>query len=176
MTESDGELILEVTARSVGLSQTVKEEGGRREKLPEIKMKDDSCIFCKLANGEIPTRKIYEDELFSVIMDSSPASRGHSLILPKEHYADIYEITEDTAAKAMALAKRLAEKMTASLGCDGFNILQNNGETAGQTVFHFHIHLIPRYKGKDNMILWSHQEFGDEEMDALCAQLSDACR
>ena len=138
-------------------------------------MRDDTCIFCKLANAEIPTRKIYEDDLFCVIMDTSPASRGHSLILPKEHYADIYEIPEETAAAAMALAKRLAEKMTAVLGCDGFNILQNNGETAGQTVFHFHVHLIPRYRGKKEMILWNHLEFSDEEMDELCSELAGAC-
>ena len=140
-------------------------------------MKEKDCIFCKLANGEIPTRKIYEDEKFSVILDTSPASKGHALILPKEHYANIYEIPEQTAADAMILAKRLAGRMTEALGCDGFNILQNNGEPAGQTVFHFHIHLIPRYQGEEqNMLLWKHQTFSDEEMDALRAELEKACR
>ena len=102
-------------------------------------MKDENCIFCKLANGDIPTRTIYEDEKFRVILDASPASRGHALILPKEHYANLYEIPEETAGEAMKLAKRLAGKMTQALGCDGFNLVQNNGETAGQTVFHFHL-------------------------------------
>lgn len=140
-------------------------------------MKEKDCIFCKLANGEIATRKIYEDEKFSVILDTSPASKGHALILPKEHYANIYEIPEQTAADAMVLAKRLAGRMTEALGCDGFNILQNNGEPAGQTVFHFHIHLIPRYQGEEqNMLLWKHQTFSDEEMDALRAELEKACR
>ncbi len=126
-------------------------------------MKDD-CIFCKLANGIIPTNAIYEDEDFKVILDAAPATRGHALILPKEHYANIYEISEDTAAKVLPLAKRLATHMTEKLGCEGFNILQNNGEVAGQTVFHFHMHLIPRYKDGAPMIGWAHQSFSDEEM------------
>ena len=138
-------------------------------------MKDENCIFCKLANGDIPTRKIYEDDQFSVIMDASPATKGHALILPKDHYANIYEIPGLSVAAAMVLAKKLATKMTDALHCDGFNILQNNGEAAGQTVFHLHVHLIPRYKGQDTgMLEWAHQEFSDEDMDALCEQLSEA--
>ena len=102
------------------------------------------CIFCKLANGEIPTAKLYEDDDFAVILDAGPATKGHALILPKAHYANIYELPEDLAAKAFVLAKKMAGRMTKALACDGFNIVQNNGETAGQSVFHFHMHLIPR--------------------------------
>ena len=140
-------------------------------------MKDDNCIFCKLANGDIPTRTIYENEKFRVIMDASPASRGHALILPKEHYTNLYEIPEETAGEAMKLAKRLAEKITKALGCDGFNLVQNNGETAGQTVFHFHLHLIPRYKNDDNtgVITWKQNSYDDDTMDAIQKKLSEAC-
>ena len=106
----------------------------------------ENCIFCKIAKGEIPSKTLYEDDSFRVIMDISPASKGHSLILPKKHYANIYELDNETAGEAFVLAKRMAGAMTEALGCDGFNILQNNGETAGQTVFHFHMHLIPRYQ------------------------------
>ena len=106
-----------------------------------------NCIFCKIANGEIPSATLYEDEDFRVILDLGPASKGHALILPKAHAANIYEISDDMAAKAMILAKKMATKMTEALKCDGFNIVQNNGEPAGQTVFHFHMHLIPRYEG-----------------------------
>lgn len=134
-------------------------------------MKDQNCIFCKLANGEIPTNKIYEDDDFTVIMDASPATKGHSLILPKEHYANLYEIPEDTATKVLPLAKKLVSHMTDVLKCDGFNVLQNNGETAGQTVFHFHMHLIPRYKGKEQILNWSHETFTDEEMKEICSSL-----
>ena len=106
----------------------------------------ENCIFCKIANGEIPAATLYEDENFRVILDLGPASKGHALLLPKSHAANIYELSDEMAAKAMILAKKMATAMTAALKCDGFNIVQNNGECAGQTVFHFHMHLIPRYK------------------------------
>jgi histidine triad (HIT) family protein len=127
-------------------------------------MKDDNCIFCKLANGDIPTNKIYEDDDFTVIMDASPATKGHALILPKEHYKNLYEMPDDLLEKVMPLAKKLATHMTEVLHCDGFNIVQNNNEIAGQTVFHFHVHLIPRYEGGTEILGWDHQSFTDEEM------------
>ena len=107
-------------------------------------MRDDNCIFCKLANGEIPTATLYEDEDFRVILDASPAAKGHALILPKQHYANLYELDDSVASKVLVLAKKMITKMTDILGCDGYNIVQNNGEAAGQTVFLFHMHLIPR--------------------------------
>ena len=134
-------------------------------------MRDDNCIFCKIANGDIPTNTVYEDDDFRVILDASPATKGHSLILPKEHYKDMYEIDEDVASKAMRLAKKLTVSMTDKLGCDGFNILQNNREVAGQTVFHFHMHLIPRYEGGKSILTWGHEEFSDDEMKDICKTL-----
>lgn len=129
-------------------------------------MRETECIFCKIIAGEIPSNTIYEDEEFKVILDLAPAAKGHALILPKEHYADLYEIDEELAGKAMKLAKKLALHMTEVLGCDGFNVLQNNHEVAGQTVFHFHMHLIPRYKAAKNneILVWSHETFSEEEM------------
>ncbi len=135
-------------------------------------MRDANCIFCKIVAGEIPSRTLFEDEDFKVMLDVGPASKGHALIVPKEHYANIYELPDELAGKAMRLAKRMATHMTNVLNCDGFNILQNNGEVAGQTVFHYHMHLIPRYKGSDEMILWHANHFSDEQMDALAEQLS----
>ena len=135
-------------------------------------MKDDNCIFCKLANGDIPTNSIYEDDDFKVILDASPATKGHSLIIPKSHYKDIYEIDEELAGKAFKLAKKLTISMTEKLGCEGFNILQNNKEVAGQTVFHFHMHLIPRYKEGKSILTWGHEEFTPEEMEDICKSLS----
>ena len=132
----------------------------------------DNCIFCKIAAGEIPSRKIYEDKDLIAIMDLNPTSKGHSLIIPKEHCTNIYDIDEDIAAKVMKTAKKLATKMTVALNCDGFNLLQNNGETAGQTMFHFHMHLIPRYKDADNnMLKFTSVSFSDEEMDAIRDQI-----
>ena len=133
-------------------------------------MKDD-CIFCKLANGVFPTNVIYEDDEFTVILDAAPATKGHALILPKEHYADIYELDENVAANAFKLAKKLAGSMTQKLNCDGFNIVQNNKEAAGQTVFHFHMHLIPRYKDDNQKILWNPTTVDADEQKKLCDQL-----
>ena len=134
-------------------------------------MKDENCIFCKLANGEIPTNRIYEDEDFSIILDASPATRGHALILPKQHFKNLYELDDATASKVLVLAKKAAAHMTEVLHCDGFNLVQNNGETAGQTVFHFHMHLIPRYQYGDSILEWTHQSFSAEEMQQFCEDL-----
>ena len=123
-------------------------------------MKDSNCIFCKIANGEIPSSTIYEDEDFRVILDLGPASRGHALILPKNHYQDVCALDEAVAAKALPLAAKIgaamkmAIAMTKALGCSGFNVVQNNGKSAGQTVFHFHIHVIPRYDGGPEIVTW----------------------
>ena len=126
-------------------------------------MRDDNCIFCKLANGEIPTATLYEDEDFRVILDASPAAKGHALILPKQHYANLYELDDSVASKVLVLAKKVITKMTDILGCDGYNIVQNNGEAAGQTVFHFHMHLIPRSKGDEVGLGWKMGELKDED-------------
>lgn len=131
-------------------------------------MKDCNCIFCKIANGEIPTKALYEDEKFIVILDRGPASRGHALLLPKEHYANLYELPDDIASQALVIAKKMAIKMSRVLECDGFNIVQNNGAVAGQTVFHFHMHLIPRYLGDKHLkIGWDPGEISEEEIEEL---------
>ena len=123
----------------------------------------ENCIFCKLANGEIPTATLYEDDEFRVILDVGPATKGHALILPKHHYDNLYEIPDEVAARAMILAKKMAKILTSALHCDGLNLVQNNGEAAGQTVFHFHMHLIPRYKDDHTGIAGWTQETLDEK-------------
>lgn len=130
-------------------------------------MKKDDCIFCKIANGEIPSKTLYEDADFRVILDLGPATKGHALILPKDHYANLYELPDETAAKVMQLAKKMATQMTEKLGCDGFNLVQNNGETAGQTVFHFHLHLIPRYEDDGQKIGWTPGSPSQEELEEI---------
>ena len=130
-------------------------------------MKKDNCIFCKIINGEIPSRKLYEDDNFIVMMDIQPASKGHSLVIPKEHYANLYEMPEELAGGAIKVARKMVKKMTAALRADGFNLLQNNGEAAGQTVSHFHIHLIPRYKEDEEILTFKPQTMTAEELDAI---------
>ena len=133
----------------------------------------DNCIFCKIANGEIPSRTLYEDENFRVILDLGPATRGHALILPKEHYANLYELPEETACGVMKVAKKMAEKMRDRLGCAGLNLVQNNGDLAGQTVFHFHMHMIPRYPADGQKIGWKPGEPKEEELEEIRKILAD---
>jgi len=135
-------------------------------------MHDENCIFCKIANGEIPSSTIYEDEDFRVFLDLNPATRGHALIVPKEHYANIFELDDELCKKAILLAKKLAGRMKAALNCDGINLVQNNGEAAGQTVFHFHLHLIPRYKDDDAGIVWTPGTVSTEELKELVTLLT----
>ena len=141
-------------------------------------MRDENCIFCKIANGEIPSATIYEDDDFRVILDLGPATKGHALILPKDHFAnehaaDIYSIDEELAGKAFKLAKKITTRLKDVLGCDGYNIVQNNGEVAGQTVFHFHMHLIPRYKNDKSGFGWKPGKLTDEDRDEILEKLKE---
>lgn len=136
-------------------------------------MKDENCIFCKIANGGIPSATLYEDEDFRVILDLGPATRGHALILPKEHYANVIALPEEVTAKAFILAKKMAAKMMEVLHCDGVNMVQNNGEAAGQTVFHFHIHLIPRYVGDGAGVTWAPGTLTDETREEILKAFAD---
>jgi histidine triad (HIT) family protein len=131
----------------------------------------DDCIFCKLANGVFPTNSIYEDDDFNVILDASPANRGHALILPKQHFENLLEADEDVLAKVMPLAKKIATAVKKVTGCDGVNIVQNNGPAAGQTVFHLHIHVVPRFND-DFEFEWAHKSFSDEEQAATAAEIA----
>ncbi|MBD5544134.1 MAG: HIT family protein [Lachnospiraceae bacterium] len=134
-------------------------------------MQEENCIFCKIANGEIPSKSIYEDEEFRVILDLGPAAKGHALILPKSHYANLFELPEETAKKVIVLAKKLGNQMMDKLHADGFNLMQNNGEAAGQTVFHFHMHLIPRYKDDNQKIQWVPGKPTGEELEEIQKQI-----
>ena len=111
------------------------------------------------------------NEQFRVILDLGPATAGHALVLPKEHFADLFEIPADLAADAMKTAQEAAALIKEKLQADGLNIVQNNGETAGQTVPHFHIHIIPRYKGDGQNILWRPGHPSDAELDRICKKI-----
>ena len=136
-------------------------------------MRKDDCIFCKLANGDIPTNTIYEDDEFRVIMDAAPATKGHALVLPKNHYADIYEIDPDVLGRAIQVGQKVVKHATKVLECDGYNLLQNNGTAAGQTVFHYHLHLSPRYADMDNaqILTWPEKEGDADAIKAISESL-----
>ncbi len=134
-------------------------------------MKKDDCIFCKIANGEIPSATVYEDSTCRVILDVNPANKGHALILPKEHFDDIYSMDAETAAKIFTIACEVAKAERAELTPDGLNIVQNNGAAAGQTVFHFHMHVIPRFIKDTVNVSWVPGSSETAELAELSAAL-----
>ncbi|MBE5928150.1 MAG: HIT family protein [Lachnospiraceae bacterium] len=128
-----------------------------------MKHTDKDCIFCKIIAGDIPSRTVYEDDDFKAILDVAPASRGHVIILPKNHAKDITELADEDTKGIFAVAKKIAAMQMDVLGCDGVNVLQNNGEAAGQTVFHLHMHVIPRYKNDTVNVTWKPQDGSDND-------------
>lgn len=132
----------------------------------------NNCIFCKIITGEIPSTNIFEDDNFKVIMDISPAAKGHAIILPKKHFKNLFEMDEETSSKALSIARKVAAAMMEELKCDGLNVLQNNGEAAGQTVFHYHIHLIPRYQGDQVNIAWKSGKYNDGEASSIALAIA----
>ena len=126
-------------------------------------MKND-CIFCKIAAGEIPSACIYEDDDFKAFLDISPAVKGHVIIIPKKHADNLFDLSEEEASKIFVIASNIGKAIKEELNCDGLNVLQNNGEIAGQTVFHFHMHLIPRFKNDNVKITWNSTEYDKNEM------------
>jgi histidine triad (HIT) family protein len=139
-------------------------------------MADPDCIFCKIVAGEVPATKVDEDERTLAFMDINPGSRGHALVIPKAHAKDLTEIgAEDLCATAEA-AQRLARRVIDRLGADGVNLLNSCGSAAWQTVFHFHVHVIPRYEGapeKDSLKLpWDPKPGDPDEIKAVAAELT----
>lgn len=134
-------------------------------------MNDNNCIFCKIANGEIPAATIYEDGEFRVILDLGPASKGHALILPKRHFRDICDADEAVMANILPLAAKIGTAMKGGLGASGFNVVQNNGASAGQTVFHLHVHVIPRYEGGPEMVSWAPGKAESEELRQIAEKI-----
>jgi len=131
----------------------------------------NDCIFCKIINGEIPSATIYEDSEFKIILDRFPANPGHVLILPKTHAENIFELNEATGAKLFALAIKTANLLNEHLAPHGLNVLQNNGAAAGQTVNHFHMHLIPRYTNDDISIKWNTLQLTDADIEDIRSKL-----
>ncbi len=132
----------------------------------------DDCIFCKLANGVFPTNTVYEDDDFRVILDAAPAAKGHSLILPKQHFDNLYTAEDETLAKILPLAKKVAAAMKKTFNCDGVNIVQNNEPAAGQTVFHLHVHAIPRFNDDNVGIGWPQNETDADEQVKIASSLA----
>ena len=129
----------------------------------------NNCVFCAIAANEIPSFKVYEDDLVLAYLDINPFSKGHTLVIPKEHSSGLLDTSDETLAALVARVKKVASHLKATLPCDGFNILQNNGEAAGQTVMHIHFHIVPRY-GKEEISFVS-QEGDMAELKALADRI-----
>ena len=136
-------------------------------------MVKDDCIFCKLANGVFPTNALYEDERVKVILDAGPASRGHALILPKNHADNLFELSDEDARHITVVAKKVGKAMMEALNPEGMNVVQNNGEAAGQTVLHYHTHLIPRYNNDEINVSWTPGENSSEDALAIVAAVKE---
>jgi len=130
---------------------------------------EPECLFCKIVSGELPGQIVDEDELTLAFMDINPATRGHALVVPRRHARDLLEIEVEDLEATIVAAQRLARKASDRLGADGVNLLNSCGQAAWQTVYHFHIHVIPRYEGDPLRLPWTPAE-GDPEEIAAAAQ------
>lgn len=134
-------------------------------------MGDCNCIFCKIAEGQIPSAVVYEDTDFRAILDIAPSHKGHTIVLPKYHAANLFELPDDIAAKALPVVKKIAAAIKEETGCDGINILQNNGTAAGQSVFHLHIHIIPRFENDGILPVWPQGAYEDGEAAEMAEKI-----
>jgi histidine triad (HIT) family protein len=133
----------------------------------------ENCIFCKIIEGEIPCTKVYEDADTLAFLDINPINPGHTLIIPKEHYMNIFETPEEVLTKMMQTIKKVAHGISAGLGITDMNIGMNNGAISGQTVFHSHIHLMPRHEG-DGYTLWHGQPYHNGEAETTAEKIKNA--
>lgn len=129
------------------------------------------CVFCKIAAGELPAQIVEQDELTLTFMDIAPATRGHALVIPKHHFTDLWEIETDQLAAVAAAAQRQAVRVRDRLGADGVNLINSCGRLAWQTVFHFHMHVIPRYAGDPLKLPWVPHAGHADEIAAAAVQL-----
>lgn len=135
-------------------------------------MSDNNCIFCKLASGEFSSATVYEDDLFRAILDISPAAKGHTLVIPKRHMANLFELDGPEREQALTVIQKIATAVQKVMNCDGINVLQNNGTAAGQSVFHLHFHIIPRYNNDDVLVPWKQLSYKEGEANELAGEIA----
>lgn len=133
----------------------------------------DNCVFCKIIDGQIPSTTVYEDEDFKAILDISPANKGHVIVLVKEHVENVFELRDELATKLMPVVAKVSRAVKKTMNCDGINVLQNNGVAAGQTVFHLHVHIIPRYDGDQEILTWNTKSYAEGEAADLAAKIKE---
>lgn len=131
------------------------------------------CIFCKILNKEIPSYKIYEDDDFYAMLDISQATPGHTLVLPKKHITNIFDLPEDLASKLFVVVKKVSDLLKEKLGFSDLNILNNSGQIAGQTVMHLHIHIIPRYTKEEINLSPVEHEYNKDLLEEVYAKITN---
>ncbi len=131
----------------------------------------DDCLFCGIVAGTVPAQIVDSDEHTVAFMDISPATRGHALVVPRQHSADLFEISDEDLERTMIAARRLARRMDEVLGPDGFNLLNSCRPAAWQTVFHFHVHVVPRYEDDPLHLPWVPREGDKEEIAAIATRM-----
>jgi histidine triad (HIT) family protein len=132
----------------------------------------DDCLFCQIVAGEVPSIRVHEDERAIAIMDIFPATRGHVLVIPREHADDIHAASDEDVAHCASVAKRLAGRAMAALGADGVTIMQSNGGAAWQTIFHYHVHVIPRYHADPLKLPWTPAPADQEQLRRISVSYS----
>jgi histidine triad (HIT) family protein len=133
----------------------------------------NDCLFCKIVAGEIPSSKVYEDEHTYAFLDINPTNIGHTLVIPKKHYENIYDLPQEDLHYVMSTVKKLALPIQTALKADGVNVIQNNGSAAGQIIFHSHTHIIPRFEN-DGFRHWPCERmYDDGEMDAVAEKIKN---
>ncbi|MGO9488355.1 MAG: HIT family protein [Solirubrobacteraceae bacterium] len=136
-------------------------------------MADPDCIFCKIAAGELPATIVDQDERTIAFMDIAPATRGHALVIPRAHSRDLLEVDEEDLRATVLAARRLAARAKERLGADGVNLLNSCGQAAWQTVFHFHVHVVPRYDGDPLRLPWVPSPGDPEQIAAAAEELAE---
>lgn len=138
---------------------------------------DSNCLFCKISKGEIPSAKVYEDEHVFAFLDISQVTKGHTLVIPKKHHSDLFNLSPETAGTLFSSVPKIAASIKKAFSPVGLNIVNNNGEEAGQTVFHYHLHLIPRYgQGDGYGAVWKDHssDYNSEDLQSIAQQISDS--
>ena len=134
-------------------------------------MSENNCVFCKIISGVFSSTTVYEDDNFKAIFDISPASKGHTLVLAKKHVENIFEMDEAIAANGLSVISKIATAIKEALSCDGINIIQNNGEAAGQTVNHLHFHIIPRFNNDGVISTWVNKSYENDEANQIAERI-----
>ncbi len=136
----------------------------------------ENCVFCKIIKGELPARVVYEDEDVMAFLDINPVSKGHTLVVPKKHYRNMVDAPDDVIAKIYTIAKKIGVAAMNALGAKGFNVISNNEKVAGQEVFHFHVHVIPRYTGDELRYDVKGYKYAEGEADEVVKKLNEALK